>query len=57
MVSFASNATLDVPIKHNFITPITNAAKALSFAGGTFGLGGLTAAKAQNESVRLVLQL
>lgn len=51
MVSFASNATLDVPIKHNFITPITNAAKALSFVGGTFGLGGLTAAKAQNESV------
>jgi Flp pilus assembly protein TadG len=53
MVSFASNATVDVAIGTNFITPITNAANALSghFSGGTFGLGGLTLAKSQNESV------
>jgi Flp pilus assembly protein TadG len=51
MVSFSSNATVDVPIGYHFITPITNGAKALSFGGGTFGLGGLIDAKAQNESV------
>lgn len=53
MVSFASNATVDVPIGTGFVTPITNAANALSghFSGGTFGPGGLTLAKTQNESV------
>lgn len=53
MVSFASNATVDVAIGTNFITPITTAANALSghFTGGTFGPGGLTLAKSQNESV------
>ena len=53
MASFASNATVDVPIATNFITPITDAANALKgqFSGGTFGLGGLTLAKSQNESV------
>jgi Flp pilus assembly protein TadG len=53
MVSFASNATVDVPIEHNFKTPITNAANALRghFSGGTFGLGGIVLAKSQNESV------
>ncbi len=53
MVSFASNATVDVAIGTNFITPITNAAKALSgnFSGGTFGHGGIMLGKAQNESV------
>ncbi len=53
MVSFASNATVDVAINTNFITPITNAANALSghFTGGTFGPGGITLAKSQNESV------
>ena len=53
MVSFASNATVDVAIGTNFITPITNAANALSghFTGGTFGPGGLTLGKSQNESV------
>ena len=53
MVSFASNATVDVPIGTNFITPITNAANGLAghFSGGTFGLGGLVLAKSQIESV------
>ncbi|MFZ0706042.1 MAG: vWA domain-containing protein [Candidatus Korobacteraceae bacterium] len=56
MVSFASNATVDVGIATNFITPITNAANALSghFSGGTFGPGGLTLAKSQNESVPVI---
>ena len=51
MVTFASNATVDVPIGYNFISPITTAVEAMKPGGGTFGLGGITAAKAQNESV------
>ena len=53
MISFASNATIDVPIGYSFITPITNAVNAMKskFSGGTFGPGGLTDAKAQNDSV------
>lgn len=39
MVSFASNATIDVPINYNFSTPITNAIAAMGFTGGTFGTG------------------
>ncbi len=56
MVSFASNATVDVAIGTHFITPITNAANALSghFTGGTFGPGGLTLGKSQNESVPVI---
>lgn len=56
MVSFASNATVDVAIGTNFISPITNAANALNghFTGGTFGPGGLTLAKSQNESVPVI---
>jgi Flp pilus assembly protein TadG len=55
MVSFASNATIDVPIGYNFITPITNAVNAMKskFSGGTFGPGGLTDAKAQNDSISI----
>jgi len=51
MASFSSNATLDVPINYNFITPITSAVNAMTFNGGTFGPGGLVYAKSQNESV------
>ena len=51
MTSFASNATLDYSIATGFKTPITNAVNAMQFTGGTFGLGGLVIAKAQNESV------
>jgi Flp pilus assembly protein TadG len=53
MISFASNATVDVPIGYNFITPITNAVTAMKtkFSGGTFGPGGLSDAKTQNDSV------
>jgi len=51
MVSFASNATIDFTIAKQFQTPITNKINALSFVGGTFGPGGLTLAKAQEDSV------
>jgi Flp pilus assembly protein TadG len=51
MISFASNATVNVPIGYHFITPITNAVNAMQFAGATFGPGGLTDAKSQNDSV------
>jgi len=54
MISFASNATIDVPIGYNFITPITNAVNAMKIAGGTFGPGGLTNAKTQNDSVAVL---
>jgi hypothetical protein len=39
MISFSSNATVDVPINYNFKTPIDNAIAALHFMGGTFGTG------------------
>ena len=54
MVSYASNAAVNVAINYNFKTPITNAVNALSFSGGTFGPGGLTLAKAQNDSVTVL---
>lgn len=40
LISFASNATVDFAINTSFQTPITNAVKAMTFAGGTFGTGG-----------------
>jgi Flp pilus assembly protein TadG len=66
MVSFASNASVDVPLTTNFATPITNAVKALNFSGGTFGTGAgtnaysttdgppLSMADTQNNSVSYV---
>lgn len=39
MVSFASNASVDVPMTNTFLTPIDNAVKALNASGGTFGTG------------------
>jgi Flp pilus assembly protein TadG len=51
MVSFASNATTDVAIGYQFQTPISTKVAALNFSGGTFGLGGLTLAKTQEDSV------
>ncbi len=51
MVSFASNATTDFPIATSFQTPIANLIKNMNFSGGTFGPGGLTLAKAQEDSV------
>ena len=43
MVTYASNATVNIPIGHNFKTPITSAVNAwtkTTFAGATFGTGG-----------------
>jgi Flp pilus assembly protein TadG len=60
LISFSSNATVDIPIEYNFTTPITSAVKAMAFSGGTFGTGGtfvagdgppITLADNQNGSV------
>ncbi len=48
MISFASNATVNFAMSNNFITPITNAVKALNFSGGTFGTGAGTNANPSN---------
>jgi Flp pilus assembly protein TadG len=50
MTSFASNATLNLAMNYNFTTPINNAITALTFTGATFGLGGLTLAKTQEDN-------
>ena len=39
LLSFSSNARIDVPIGHNFIAPIDNAVASMEFIGGTFGTG------------------
>ncbi len=51
MVSFASNATTDFAIAHQFQTPIATGISNMNFSGGTFGPGGLTLAKTQEDSV------
>ncbi len=64
MISFADNATVDVPINYNFKTPIDNAIAAMGFGGGTFGTGAgtqpilsptigapLSLAQLQNDSI------
>lgn len=64
MVSFSSNATVDVPISYSFKTAITNGMTAMKFTGGTFGTGAgtgstlsatqgppLSLAQAQNDGV------
>jgi hypothetical protein len=51
MVSFASNATTDFAIASQFQSTISTKVSNLTFAGGTFGPGGLTLAKTQEDSV------
>ncbi len=64
MVSFASNARVDVPIGYSFKQSLTNAVNAMAFSGGTFGTGAgsgstlsstqgppLSLAQLQNDSV------
>ena len=51
LTSFASAASTDFAISTSFQTPITTAINNMSFTGGTFGLGGLTLAKTQEDSV------
>jgi len=42
LVSFASDARVDVAVTQNFATPIDNAVNTMDFDGGTFGTGGGT---------------
>lgn len=64
MVSFSSNASVDVPIGYNFTTNINNAIAAMKFTGGTFGTGAgtgtllsstqgppMSLAQSQNDSI------
>ncbi len=51
MASFASTATVDVPMGHPFKANIINAANNLIYVGGTFSPGGLTNAVVQENSV------
>jgi hypothetical protein len=44
LLSFSSNARIDVPIGYNFTTPISNAVSSMVFTGGTFGTGAGTRA-------------
>ena len=39
LVTFASNARIDVSVTTSFVSPIDNAVAALTFSGGTFGTG------------------
>jgi hypothetical protein len=50
MVSFASTATVDVPMGRPFKSAIGAAVSNLVYAGGTFAQGGLTNALVQNNS-------
>lgn len=49
--SFASNATIDVPITATFLTPITNSMSAMQFSGATYAQGGLLNAQAMISGV------
>jgi hypothetical protein len=39
LISFSSNARIDLPIGHNFVAPIINSVAGMQFGGGTFGTG------------------
>jgi hypothetical protein len=54
MVSFASAASVDVPMEQPFKTAIENAAEALVFNGSTCTDQGLTNALAQNQNAPIV---
>jgi hypothetical protein len=51
MVSFASTATVDVPMGQPFMQAISAAASNLFWCGGTYSVGGLTNAFVQENSV------
>jgi hypothetical protein len=50
-VSFSSVASVDVPMRTNFLNPITNAVNNMSFVGATYSQGGLLDGQAQINSV------
>ncbi|MGD1019985.1 MAG: VWA domain-containing protein [Verrucomicrobiia bacterium] len=51
MASFASTATQDIPMEQPFIADISTAADNLNWGGGTYSVGGLADAFAQENSV------
>ncbi|HTS18336.1 MAG TPA: vWA domain-containing protein [Verrucomicrobiae bacterium] len=51
MVSFASTATLDIPMEQPFKFDISTAVSNLNWCGGTFSQGGLTNALVQENNV------
>jgi len=51
MVSFATGHVVDVAVKRPFINTIQNKIRASKFGGGTFAMGGLQDAAAQNASI------
>jgi Flp pilus assembly protein TadG len=50
-VSFASVSSVDVPMKTNFVNPITNAVNRMGFVGATYSQGGLLDGQVQINSV------
>jgi len=50
-ISFSSIATTDVTIRTNFVSPIPNAVKRMSFVGATFSQAGLLDGQTQINSV------
>ena len=50
-VSFASVSSVDVPIKTNFVNPITNAVNRMGFVGATYSQSGLLNGQVQINSV------
>ncbi|SEQ67291.1 Flp pilus assembly protein TadG [Solimonas aquatica] len=51
MSSFSDAATLNVSLRYNFKTTVTNAAKSLSYSGWTYTHGGLDIARTQVNTV------
>lgn len=51
MSSFSDASRLDVSLRYNFKTTVTNAAKTLSYSGWTYTHGGLDIARAQVNTV------
>ena len=54
MISFASIATVDVLMEHDFKGPINTALDSLNFTNCTFSQGGLAKASAQNDSIKVL---
>ncbi|HVM61748.1 MAG TPA: pilus assembly protein TadG-related protein [Verrucomicrobiae bacterium] len=53
MASFASTATLDIPMEQPFKSDIITAANNMNWCGGTLSIGGLTNALLQENSVTI----
>ncbi len=53
MASFASTATLDIPMQQPFISAVSTAASNLNWCGGTYSVGGMTNALIQETGVTI----